>query len=417
VPVLEQQLDDARRANLELAAATRERAALLQQADRLNDDVVRLDREAGQLAGRAMELHAKADELAQHDDGRVCEACGQPLSTAEARAQVIVGWREQAEALMADSVAKSNDSTELEAQQSELRELAAAVTVPERATRRRSSATRRRARRRRPAARPRARSQDVDGRCSSRSRSPHIFLEADAELDVRQAAYDEAVAAVGDREALERDVDTARGGCCRSASGSTAPATEHARVWVPARPDQHRPRRARRAARRQRGAARAARPAEARRARVRPRRHPALIVENAAIPQIETEANRILDELGTSYRVELRTQRALKTSETLRETLDILIHADAGERPYETFSGGERTRLNLALRIALARLLAHRRGAESRLLVIDEPEYLDEAGVARLAEVLRGLAGDFDRSPDLARAGAGRVVRPGARPS
>jgi hypothetical protein len=45
---------------------------------------------------------------------------------------------------------------------------------------------------------------------------------------------------------------------------------------------------------------------------------PALIVENAAIPQIETEANRILDELGTSYRVELRTQRALKTSRRSR---------------------------------------------------------------------------------------------------
>jgi DNA repair exonuclease SbcCD ATPase subunit len=29
--------------------------------------------------------------------------------------------------------------------------------------------------------------------------------------------------------------------------------------------------------------------------------------------------------------------------------------------------------------------------------VIDEPEYLDEAGVARLAEVLRSLQGDFDR--------------------
>src|SRR5581483_6791528 len=83
--------------------------------------------------------------------------------------------------------------------------------------------------------------------------------------------------------------------------------------------------------------------------------------------------------------------------EQLRETLDIVIVTSAGERPYETFSGGERTRLNLALRIALARLLAHRRGAESRLLAIDEPEFLDEAGVARLADVLRGLSGDFDR--------------------
>jgi exonuclease SbcC len=125
-----------------------------------------------------------------------------------------------------------------------------------------------------------------------------------------------------------------------------------------------------------------------------------LIVENAAIPQLEVEANRILGELGgatADCRVELRTQRALKTADALRETLDIVIVTPAGERPYESFSGGERTRLNLALRIALARLLAHRRGAESRLLAIDEPEFLDEAGVARLADVLRGLSGDFDR--------------------
>jgi exonuclease SbcC len=126
---------------------------------------------------------------------------------------------------------------------------------------------------------------------------------------------------------------------------------------------------------------------------------PALIVENSAIPQIEVEASRILTELGTSYRVELRTERALKSGDGTRDTLDVIVVGDAGERPYETFSGGERTRINLALRIALARLLAHRRGAESRALIIDEPEYLDEPGTAKLADVLRNLAqsGDFDK--------------------
>lgn len=127
---------------------------------------------------------------------------------------------------------------------------------------------------------------------------------------------------------------------------------------------------------------------------------PALIVENAAIPQLELEANRIIGELGGSTadcRIELRTQRELKSSDSLRETLDIVIRTPTGDRPYESFSGGERTRLNLALRIALARLLAHRRGADSRLLAIDEPEFLDEQGVGRLADVLRSLTGDFDR--------------------
>lgn len=123
---------------------------------------------------------------------------------------------------------------------------------------------------------------------------------------------------------------------------------------------------------------------------------PAMIVSNVAIPQIEVEASRILAELGTSYRIELRTQKALQGGKTA-DALDVVVFTEAGERPYETFSGGERTRLNLALRIALARLLAHRRGAESALLAIDEPEFLDAAGTAALAGVLRELESDFER--------------------
>ena len=137
---------------------------------------------------------------------------------------------------------------------------------------------------------------------------------------------------------------------------------------------------------------------------------PALIIESSAIPQIEAEADRILAELGTDFRIELRTQRELKSREGLAEALDIVVIGPAGARPYETFSGGERTRLNLALRIALARLLAHRRGAEVRMLAIDEPDGLDAAGFAALSTTLQRLTDDFDsilvisHHPDLATA-------------
>jgi DNA repair protein SbcC/Rad50 len=123
---------------------------------------------------------------------------------------------------------------------------------------------------------------------------------------------------------------------------------------------------------------------------------PAMIVENVAIPSIERDANRILDDLGAGVRLELRTERALQSG-GLKDALDVIVQTDTGDRPYETFSGGERTRINLALRIGLARLMAHRRGSESRMLVIDEPEYLDENGTAALLGVLRGLVADFDR--------------------
>ncbi|MCL4836444.1 MAG: SMC family ATPase [Thermoanaerobaculia bacterium] len=123
---------------------------------------------------------------------------------------------------------------------------------------------------------------------------------------------------------------------------------------------------------------------------------PALILENAAVPQIEAEACRILTELGTPYQVELRTQRALKGSDGVKDVLDIVVTDAGAERDYATYSGGERTRLNLALRIALARLLAHRRGADVRMLALDEPDALDEEGMARLVTVLHSLTGDFD---------------------
>jgi exonuclease SbcC len=124
---------------------------------------------------------------------------------------------------------------------------------------------------------------------------------------------------------------------------------------------------------------------------------PALIIENTAIPQIEAEASRILQALGTCFQVELRTQTETKTG-GLRDTLEVVvIDQDGNEADYaDGCSGGEQTRIGLALRIALARLLARRRGAESRLLALDEPSYLDAAGMTALLDVLRGLEHEFD---------------------
>jgi len=100
---------------------------------------------------------------------------------------------------------------------------------------------------------------------------------------------------------------------------------------------------------------------------------------------------------GETFRVELRTQRALKTADHLKETLDIVVSDRDGERPYETYSGGEQERINICLRIALALLLADRRGAESRLLAVDELEYLDLLGQEQLVAVIGAVADRFDR--------------------
>jgi exonuclease SbcC len=97
----------------------------------------------------------------------------------------------------------------------------------------------------------------------------------------------------------------------------------------------------------------------------------AMLIESA-IPDIEQEANRLLARM-TQGRMHVRfeTQRDTKTGDTV-ETLDIHITDELGTRSYETYSGGERYRINFAIRIALSKLLARRAGAQLQMLVIDE---------------------------------------------
>jgi DNA repair exonuclease SbcCD ATPase subunit len=118
---------------------------------------------------------------------------------------------------------------------------------------------------------------------------------------------------------------------------------------------------------------------------------PALILESIAIPQVEVEATRLLRALGgPATAVELRTQRETKTA-GIADTLDIVLLTDTGEANYETFSGGEKARIAFALRLALAQLLAARKGSDTGLLVIDEIDGLDAEGIAALVAVLEEL--------------------------
>lgn len=118
---------------------------------------------------------------------------------------------------------------------------------------------------------------------------------------------------------------------------------------------------------------------------------PAMIMETSAIPHIEQTASFVLEQLGMPLSVELRTQTETKSG-TTKETLLVLVRDTNGvARRYETFSGGERTRIEYGLRIGLAQLIAQRSGSAIKLLALDEPSYLDGSGLVRLAEVLRGL--------------------------
>ena len=123
----------------------------------------------------------------------------------------------------------------------------------------------------------------------------------------------------------------------------------------------------------------------------------ALIIEQA-IPEIEEEANRILARLTDNRtQIALESLRDLKTGGT-RETLDIKISDELGERSYELYSGGEAFRIDFSIRIALSQLLSRRTGTRLRTLVIDEGFGTQDAeGLDHLVEAIQAISGDFEK--------------------
>ncbi|HEY9836198.1 MAG TPA: SbcC/MukB-like Walker B domain-containing protein, partial [Vampirovibrionales bacterium] len=126
----------------------------------------------------------------------------------------------------------------------------------------------------------------------------------------------------------------------------------------------------------------------------------ALMIENV-LPQLEGETNQILSRLsGNQLHVQFVTQRATrgrsKKATKLIDTLDILIADARGTRAYETYSGGEAFRINFAIRLALARLLAHRAGTSLQMLIVDEGfGTQDREGCDRLIAAINAIASEF----------------------
>ena len=123
----------------------------------------------------------------------------------------------------------------------------------------------------------------------------------------------------------------------------------------------------------------------------------ALLIETA-LPEIEEHANNLLYRLsGGEMRVRFDTQKEQKTTGNQVETLDIKISDRTGERPYENYSGGEKFRVNFAIRLALSQVLARRAGARLRTLVIDEGfGSQDPEGRQRLVEAINEVQPEFD---------------------
>lgn len=133
----------------------------------------------------------------------------------------------------------------------------------------------------------------------------------------------------------------------------------------------------------------------------------AMIIENA-IPEIEDEANKLLDKLTDGrMKVRFETQKETKTKVLGEdgqkvygtvETLDIIISDEMGERSYELYSGGEVFRVNFSIRLAISKLLTNRAGAKLQFLVVDEGFGTQDAqGRSRVVEVLDTIKDDFEK--------------------
>jgi len=125
----------------------------------------------------------------------------------------------------------------------------------------------------------------------------------------------------------------------------------------------------------------------------------AMLIETV-VPRIEEEANVLLGRMTDNrMQLQLETQRERRTGRgDPIETLEIMVSDELGPRSYEMYSGGEAFRVNLALRIALSKVLAQRLGAPLPTLFIDEGFGTQDAvGRERILDVIGAIEQDFEK--------------------
>jgi len=118
------------------------------------------------------------------------------------------------------------------------------------------------------------------------------------------------------------------------------------------------------------------------------------------VPQLEQETNILLGRMTDNrMHIKLETQRERRTGQGEPiETLEINVNDELGPRSYEMYSGGEAFRINLALRIALSKVLAQRVGAPLPTLFIDEGfGTQDASGRERMLDVIGSIQDDFEK--------------------
>jgi exonuclease SbcC len=113
-----------------------------------------------------------------------------------------------------------------------------------------------------------------------------------------------------------------------------------------------------------------------------------LMIEEYYLPMIEVRAQDLLSRMS-----EGRLLMQLKVSDD-RKGVDLLAGSDQ-LRPAKALSGGEQTRVSLAVRLALSQVLSEMVGMKFDLIIVDEPEWLDREGVDQFVQAIHRVADQF----------------------
>lgn len=119
---------------------------------------------------------------------------------------------------------------------------------------------------------------------------------------------------------------------------------------------------------------------------------PGYVIEGA-LPDLADNANQFLGKFNPDYALRFSITKP-KVSGGQAETLEVLVHRDGREVEVESCSGGERTLVDVAVRLALLNFMRKRGVKLPNMLVLDETlAALDEGNRARFIRTLSKVEG------------------------
>lgn len=122
---------------------------------------------------------------------------------------------------------------------------------------------------------------------------------------------------------------------------------------------------------------------------------PSYILENT-LPELERETNSVLvDIMQEPFYIKFKIREKTKSG-SIKDTFKIMVCDDDIEREFSSYSGGEKVRISVAIRLAISQLLSRSIGVNLKFLLIDELEYLDSDGLDRFVGVIEKLKKQFD---------------------